>query len=60
MYRFQHLVVLLATDLGVYLCYLLAVPFLPPLVWAVALAVVFAPLQGRLGFDCATPARPRS
>ena len=60
MYRFQHLVVLLATGLGVYLCYLLAVPFLPPLVWAVALAVVFAPLQGRLGFDCATPARPRS
>ena len=46
MYRFQYLVVLLATDLGVYLCYLLAVPFLPPLVWAVALAVVFAPLQG--------------
>jgi len=45
-YRFQHLVLLLVTGLGVYLCYLLAVPFLPPLVWAVALAVVFAALQG--------------
>lgn len=47
-YRFQHLVVMLATGLGVYLCYLLAVPFLPPLVWSVALAVVFAPFHGWL------------
>ncbi len=48
MHRFQHLVVMLATGVGIYVCYLLAVPFLPPLVWAVSLAVVFAPFQGRL------------
>lgn len=36
------------TVFGIYLCYRLAVPFLPALVWASALAVLFAPLQGWL------------
>ena len=36
---------LLATGLAVYICYLMALPFLPALVWALALAVLFAPLQ---------------
>jgi predicted PurR-regulated permease PerM len=44
----QTLVLMAATSFGVYLCYLLAEPFLPTLVWAVALAVLFAPFQGWL------------
>lgn len=39
------LVMLAATALGIYLCYRLALPFLPPLVWALTLAVVFAPFH---------------
>ena len=39
------LVLMAATALGVYLCYLLALPFLSPLVWALALAVVLTPFQ---------------
>ena len=34
-----------ATALGSYLCFLLAVPFSAPIVWAVMLAVLFAPMQ---------------
>ena len=41
----QTLVLLAATALGIYLCYLMAVPFIPALAWALALAVLFAPLQ---------------
>ena len=44
----RTLVLLAATSLGIYLCYRLAAPFLPALVWAAALAVLFAPLQRRL------------
>jgi len=32
-----------ATALGVYLCYRMALPFVPALTWALALAVVFMP-----------------
>ena len=39
------LVLMAATTLGVYLCCLLAIPFLSPLVWALTLAVVFAPVH---------------
>jgi predicted PurR-regulated permease PerM len=39
------LVLLAATALALYLCYRLARPFLPPLAWAVALAVVAHPLR---------------
>ncbi len=46
--RLHALVLLLAIGLGFYLCYRLAVPFLPPLVWAGSLAILFAPLQGWL------------
>jgi predicted PurR-regulated permease PerM len=35
----------LLTSLGFYLCYLMALPFLPALAWALALAVLFTPLQ---------------
>ncbi|MFN0315324.1 MAG: AI-2E family transporter [Burkholderiales bacterium] len=38
-------VLVLAASFGIYLCYRLAAPFLPALVWALALAILFAPLQ---------------
>jgi predicted PurR-regulated permease PerM len=41
----RTLVVLGCTVAGVYLCYRMALPFLPVLTWAFALAVVFAPFQ---------------
>jgi predicted PurR-regulated permease PerM len=43
--RTQALVLIVATALGIYLCYRLALPFLPPLVWALALAVLFTPFH---------------
>ena len=41
----QTLVIMAATAFGIYLCYRLALPFLPALAWALALAVMFAPFQ---------------
>ena len=41
----QTLLLMAATALGIYLCFLLAAPFLPALAWALALAVLFAPFQ---------------
>ncbi len=41
----QTLVLAVTTAFGIYLCYRMAVPFLAALVWAVALAVLFAPFQ---------------
>lgn len=38
----------LLTAAGLYLCGRMALPFLTPLVWATALAVIFAPMQQRL------------
>lgn len=44
-----RLIVLIATSVAaVYLCYLLAAPFVAPLTWALALAVIFTPLHRRL------------
>lgn len=41
-----HLLALLtATGVGVYICYRMALPFLPALAWALALSILFAPLQ---------------
>lgn len=39
------LVLSLTTVLGVYICYRLALPFLPALTWALSLAILFAPVQ---------------
>ena len=39
------LVLMIVTALGIYLCYSLVAPFLPVIVWALTLAVMFAPLQ---------------
>jgi predicted PurR-regulated permease PerM len=41
----QTLVLIGTTALGLYLCYRLALPFLPALAWALALAVLFAPFH---------------
>ena len=41
----QTLVLMAATAIGIFLCYKLALPFLPALAWALALAVLFTPLQ---------------
>lgn len=43
--RGRTLVLVIATGLCIALCFLLISPFLPALAWAVALAVLFAPLQ---------------
>lgn len=41
--RAAAIVLFAATILGIYCCYRLALPFLPALVWALALAVLFTP-----------------
>jgi predicted PurR-regulated permease PerM len=44
----RPLLLMVATALGLYGCYRLALPFVPALAWALALAVLFVPLQRRL------------
>lgn len=44
----QTLVLMIATVIGIYLCYQMAAPFVPVLAWALTLAVLFSPLQRRL------------
>jgi len=44
----QALVLIVATAVGIYVCCQLVLPFLPALVWALALAVLFTPLHRRL------------
>ena len=39
------LVLMVLTGAGIYFCYLLVAPFFPALAWALALAVLFAPLH---------------
>ena len=39
------LALLVATAVGIYLCYRLALPFLAAFAWALALAVVFTPFH---------------
>lgn len=46
--RVGAIVLLAATLVGVYLCYLLAAPFLPASTWAIVLAVLFAPVHRRI------------
>lgn len=42
------LLLMAATVVALYFCYLLTVPFFPALAWALALALLFAPLNGWL------------
>ena len=46
--RATTLVLAAATVLAFYVCYRLALPFLPAITWALALAVVTQPLHGRI------------
>jgi len=46
--RFPAMATAILAAIGVYLCYRLAQPCLPSLVWAGALALVFTPLQRRI------------
>ena len=41
----QALVLIVAIALGIYVCYRLALPFVPAIVWALALAVLFTPFH---------------
>lgn len=43
--QIQALVLLVLTAFGIYLCFRMAAPFISALVWALALAVLFTPLQ---------------
>lgn len=43
--RVQALVLILGTAVGIFLCTWLTLPFLPAIAWALALAIVFMPLQ---------------
>jgi predicted PurR-regulated permease PerM len=52
----QTLVMISATALGIYLCYRVAVPFLAPLAFALALAVLFTPFQKWLETKLKRPA----
>jgi len=40
----QSLVLIAVTIIGIYFCYRLAAPFIPAFAWALALAILFAPL----------------
>ncbi len=44
----QSLLFIAGTAVGIYLCYRLALPFLPSLVWALASAILFAPFHRRM------------
>jgi predicted PurR-regulated permease PerM len=41
----QYLVLMASTVFSIYICYLMTLPFISVLVWALTLAVLFAPLQ---------------
>lgn len=41
--QLRLLIIVFATGLGIYLCYLLAFPFLAPLTWALVLGITFLP-----------------
>jgi predicted PurR-regulated permease PerM len=46
--RVQTVLLLLAIASGIYLCWRMALPFLPALTWAMVLVILFAPLHRRL------------
>jgi predicted PurR-regulated permease PerM len=53
--RLRALVLLAITVAGLYICYLLTVPFLPALTWAIALAILFAPAHRRVEAKVTNP-----
>lgn len=46
--RWRQLVLIVFTGVAIVICALIAAPFLSPLAWALALAVLFAPLHRRM------------
>ncbi|AWI60485.1 AI-2E family transporter [Sinorhizobium fredii] len=53
--RSRAFVLLVAIAAGIVVCYLLAVPFLPALTWALVLAIMFHPLHRRISKDLRYP-----
>src|SRR5215210_1121382 len=53
--RMLVLVLTLATALAFYICYRLALPFLPAITWALALAVIAHPMYKRIAGRVARP-----
>lgn len=49
-FQFRLLIIVLATALGVFLTYLIAIPFLSPLTWAVVLSVTCLPMHKLIEF----------
>jgi predicted PurR-regulated permease PerM len=47
--RYSMIALTVALILGIVLCYSVALPFLPALVWSLTLAVLFAPLERAIG-----------
>lgn len=45
---FRVLIILALTILAVYICYLLVLPFLPALAWALALTLLFLPVHEQI------------
>ena len=57
--RALTLVLVAITCLGIYICYRVAVPFLPALAWGSALAIVAHPMHSWLELKfCKSPTRP--
>ncbi|AFL49871.1 putative PurR-regulated permease PerM [Sinorhizobium fredii] len=53
--RSRAFVILVAIAAGIVVCYLLALPFLPALTWALVLAIMFHPLHRRISKDLRYP-----
>ncbi len=53
--RSRAFVILVAIAAGIVVCYLLAVPFLPALTWALVLAIMFHPLHRRIAKNLRYP-----
>ena len=54
--RFRGIALAVLAGIGIYLCYRLAQPCIPSLVWAGALGLVFAPLHERIEARVRRPA----
>ena len=48
LWTISNVILTLAVVGGLILCYFLAIPFLPAIVWSVTLGVLFAPLDARM------------
>lgn len=53
--QIRLILILAGAGLGLYLCYRLAIPFLPSLTWAAVLSVIFAPAHRRIETSIQSP-----